>query len=112
MQSSCVFCSIINGSIPAHIIAQTDDIIVIKDIAPRAPVHYLIIPKKHVSDVSSLEPQDIGIAGELLFMAQKLALQLPGSQAFRLITNNGADAGQKVFHLHFHFISGQIMTDY
>jgi len=111
-QHACVFCAIIQGSLPAHIIMQNDAVIVIKDIAPKAPVHYLIIPKKHVTDITSLEQQDAQMAGQLLLMAQQLASHLSGSQAFRLVVNNGADAGQKVFHLHLHFLSGQVMTDF
>ncbi len=108
----CIFCKIIENKIPAKIIDQNDDIIVIQDIAPKAPIHYLIIPKKHIKDITSLTEQDAEITGKILLMAKKLSQQLDGSKSFRLIMNNGADAGQSVWHLHCHFISGKHLSDF
>ena len=110
--ADCIFCKIIAKKLPVEIVAENDEVVVIKDIAPKAPVHYLIIPKKHIADVNSLKQADIPIVGEMLLMAKKLAKGLSGSQAFRLIVNNGPDAGQSVFHLHFHFLSGKKMLDF
>jgi len=110
--ADCIFCKIIARQLSVEIVAENDEVVVIKDIAPKAPVHYLIIPKKHIDNVSSLEQADIPIVGEMLLMAKKLAKGLSGSQAFRLIVNNGPDAGQSVFHLHFHFLSGKKMLDF
>lgn len=107
----CIFCRIIAGQLPATVIAQTNDLVVIKDIAPKAPVHYLIIPKKHIHDLSSVHEDDIALLGHITLMAKQLASGLSGSQAFRLVTNNGADVGQIIFHLHFHFLSGKRMFD-
>jgi histidine triad (HIT) family protein len=111
MQEGCVFCAIINGSIPAKIIQNTDTIVVIEDIAPKAPIHYLIIPKKHIHDVSTMAPDDAKVVGEMFIVAQQLAHQLSGSQSFRLVCNNGPEAGQTIFHLHVHFLSGKTMLD-
>jgi len=109
---NCVFCKIIAGQLPAKVIAQTDDIIVIDNIAPKAAIHYLIIPKKHIPDITSLAQDDVILAGEMALMAKKLAADLSGSQAFRLIVNNGLDVGQTVFHLHYHFLAGQKFFDF
>lgn len=109
---NCVFCKILAGQLPAKVIMQTDDIIVIDNIAPKAAIHYLIIPKKHISDITSLAQEDTMLAGDMLLTAKKLANQLSGSQAFRLIVNNGSDVGQSVFHLHFHFLAGQRFFDF
>ena len=111
-ETSCIFCRIIAREIPAKVIAETDQILVIQDIAPKAPVHYLIIPKKHVKDVATLSEADAFIPSYIMLMAKQLASHLSGSQAFRLIINNGPDAGQSVFHLHAHFISGKKMLDF
>jgi histidine triad (HIT) family protein len=109
---NCVFCKILAGQLPAKVIAQTDDIIVIDNIAPKAAIHYLIIPKKHVHDITALTQEDVTLAGDMLLMAKQLSSNLSGSQAFRLIVNNGSDVGQSVFHLHFHFLAGQRFSDF
>jgi len=107
----CVFCKIISREIPADIVAETDDVIVINDRAPKAPVHQLVIPKKHIRDLNALENVDAALIGKVALMAQELAKKLSGSGSFRLVVNNGVDAGQSVFHLHFHFLSGKQMLD-
>jgi histidine triad (HIT) family protein len=103
----CTFCKIIAHELPATVIKETDDVIVIEDKEPRTPMHYLIIPKKHIADVRSLGEGDKALAGDLLFMAKDLSKNLPGSQAFRLISNNGSDVGQTIFHMHIHFLAGK-----
>ncbi len=106
MNKSCVFCKIIAQEIPATIIDETDDVIVIKDINPQAPIHYLIIPKKHISAISQMQPSDSLLAGSLLMVAQKLSEKSAETNQFRLVSNNGAQAGQVVFHIHIHFLAG------
>ena len=110
--NNCIFCKIIARQILSDIITETDDIIVIKDIYPKASIHYLIIPKKHIPDIQSLQKEDILTAGNIFLTAQELSLTLPGAQAFRLVTNNGPDAGQIIFHLHFHFLAGNKIADF
>ncbi len=104
MSLDCVFCKIISKQIPSQPLLETDDLIVIKDIAPQAPIHYLIIPKRHITNVAALQLSDRDLMGDLILVATKLSQMVPAS-AFRLITNNGAAAGQSVFHLHFHFLA-------
>ena len=105
--SDCLFCKIIKKEIPSKVIAENNHVLVIQDIAPKAPVHYLIIPKKHIVDICKLEDMDASLAWEMIKMARELSKELPGSQAFNLISNNGKDAGQCVFHLHWHFLAGK-----
>ena len=109
---TCIFCKIIAKEIPAQVIAENNDILVIKDIVPKAPIHYLIIPKTHIADVQSLQDTDGMFAGKMLLMAKQLSQTLPDPAAFKLIMNNGAAVGQSVFHIHCHFIAGKRMTDF
>ena len=108
---NCIFCKIINKQIPSKIIAENDDIIVIQDIHPKAPVHFLIIPKIHVADVASLAADQVALTGKMMLIAQELSHNLSGSKAFRLVINNGVDAGQVIYHLHMHFLSSKQMLD-
>ena len=110
MESSCVFCKIIAKQIPATIIKETADIFVIRDISPKAPTHFLIMPKKHVISVAHLTDQDQALASKILLMARDLATE-KSIPSFNLIANNGASAGQSVFHLHFHFLAGSDIYD-
>lgn len=110
--SNCIFCKIINKEIPAAIVAENDSILVIQDRAPKAPVHNLIIPKQHVENIKTLQVDDAHITAQMMLMAKELSTRLSGSADFRLIMNNGAEAGQSVFHLHCHFLSGKKMLDF
>jgi histidine triad (HIT) family protein len=105
-EQNCIFCSIINKKIPATVVVENDNVIVINDIHPKAPVHYLVIPKKHVADFMTLT--DDAVLHDVKKMIQQIGVSLPG-QSFRLLLNNGADAGQSVFHLHFHMLAGKNM---
>lgn len=106
-EHNCIFCKIISGQIPAHIILETDLSIVLQDITPQAPIHYLIVPKKHVQDLNACTEQDTALLTDLMLLPARLARQINGNQAFKLIANNGYDAGQRVFHLHIHFMAGK-----
>jgi len=102
----CIFCKIIAKQVPAHLVAENDDVIVINDINPKADVHYLIIPKKHTKDLQSLPAAELKTMAAVMGMAQ----QLPHS-AYKLVMNNGYAAGQRVFHIHMHYLSGAVVGD-
>ena len=104
---SCIFCKIINRTIPSTIILENDAIIVIKDIAPKAPIHYLVIPKKHIADMVDFSHDDVTSISKMALAVQELGKSVAPDQAFNIIVNNGAAAGQLVFHLHWHFLAGK-----
>lgn len=104
-----IFQKIIDREIPSEIVFENDRFIAIKDIAPVAPVHLLIIPKKHIKNISDAKEVDKELLGEVFFIAQKLASSFGIEKGYRLITNNGSEAGQTVYHLHFHLIGGRIL---
>ena len=108
--SLTLFEKIINKEIPAEIIYEDDISIVIEDINPQAPTHLLIIPKKVIPKLSDASTEDQDILGHLMLVAGKIAKQLELDETFRLVINNGAKAGQSVFHLHLHLISGRSLN--
>ncbi|WP_018084675.1 histidine triad nucleotide-binding protein [Desulfurispora thermophila] len=103
----CIFCKIINREIPAEIVYETDSVLVFKDIRPAAPVHLLLIPKKHIPTFFDLEPADAALMGELQMAATEVARRLGLQNGFRLVSNTGRDAGQLVFHIHYHLLAGR-----
>lgn len=102
-----IFGKIIKGELPAEKVFENERILAIKDIHPKAPVHLLIMPKKEIRDLQSLLPEDRGLIAEIIAVAQQLAAEFHIEDGYRLITNNGSDAGQIIFHLHFHLIGGR-----
>lgn len=108
--SETLFEKIINREIPADIIYEDNLSIVIKDIHPQAPTHLLIIPKKVIPKLSDAEACDQDVLGHLMLVAGKVAEQLNLDNTFRVIINNGAKAGQSVFHLHLHLLSGRTLS--
>ena len=108
--SLTLFEKIINKEIPADIIYEDDISIVIKDISPQAPTHLLIIPKKVIPKLSDATAEDQNILGHLMLIAGKIADDLGLDETFRLVVNNGAKAGQSVFHLHLHLLSGRSLN--
>ena len=105
--SKTLFEKIIDREIPADIIFEDELSIVIKDISPQAPTHLLIIPKKVIPNLSDSTAEDQSILGHLMLVAGQIADQLGLDETFRLVVNNGAKAGQSVFHLHLHLLSGR-----
>ena len=104
----CIFCKIINKGLPSRIIYQDEKILAFNDIKPKAPVHLLIIPRKHIPSIDYLKKGDRELIGDLLLVARKLAKEYKVSQTgYRLIFNVGKDAGQTVNHLHLHLLGGR-----
>lgn len=102
-----IFKKIIDGDLPADKVYETETILAFKDIYPKAPVHILIIPKKEIKDLQSMKPEDYPILAEIAEAAQKIAKQLGVEDGYRLLTNVGPNAGQEIFHLHFHLLGGK-----
>ncbi|MFC1854818.1 HIT family protein [Candidatus Dependentiae bacterium] len=105
--SECLFCKIITGKIPAEKIAETPQLLVIKDAKPKAPTHFLIMPKKHIVTMADVSNRDKDLAFAMFVMVEELAKKLDAPQAFNIISNNGAEAGQSIHHMHWHFLSGK-----
>ena len=104
----CIFCKIVKKEIPADIIYQDDKIMAFKDIMPVAPVHFLIVPKKHIIFVNGLKAKDKELVGHMFLTAQKIAKKQGVSETgYRLVINVGRDAGQTVDHLHLHLLGGK-----
>ena len=107
---SCLFCRIVEGDIPATMVYQDQHLIVIEDLHPVAPLHLLLIPKKHIVNTLDLLPEDDQMVGHLFRIASDLAKKRGFDESgFRIVTNSNADAGQSVFHIHFHLIGGRSM---
>jgi histidine triad (HIT) family protein len=108
---SCIFCKIVEGEISAKKVYEDEDVLVFHDINPVAPVHVLIIPKKHLAKIADITINDAELMGKLMLTARKVAEQLGVAESgFRLVINNGESANQTVFHLHIHLIGGRAMT--
>jgi histidine triad (HIT) family protein len=106
--SDCLFCRIVRKEVPAQVVFDGGEVMAFKDLHPQAPVHVLIIPKKHVARVLDLSTEDASVLGEIHAVAGKLADQFSVRESgFRLVVNNGSDAGQAVGHLHYHFLAGR-----
>lgn len=104
----CVFCNIVNKTIESKYLYENANLVVIKDILPKAPVHLLVIPKRHIMGVSELTTNDQALVGEMIFIAKQMA-EKSGilSSGFKLIFNSGKDGGQVVPHLHLHLLGGK-----
>lgn len=109
--SSCLFCRIVEGGIPAKILYQDEQALAFEDINAQAPTHTLVIPKRHVASVQDCHEQDQALLGHLLLICSKVArMKNLAESGYRIVTNTGADGGQTVFHLHFHVLGGRHMA--
>jgi histidine triad (HIT) family protein len=104
---NCLFCKIVQGEIPSNKIFENDEFLVFYDIQPAAPVHAIIIPKKHMASMNEVSEEDFALIGRLHQVARQTAGQLGIAESgYRLINNCGPDGGQTVFHLHYHLLGG------
>jgi histidine triad (HIT) family protein len=108
----CLFCKVVAGDIPAKIVKRSDEALAFRDIDPKAPVHVLVIPTKHVAAVRDAKgPEAERLLGRLLAFAAEVASELGlDADGYRIVTNTGKNAGQSVDHLHFHVLGGRKMT--
>lgn len=107
--SDCLFCKIAAGEIPSNKVYEDDLCYAFYDIAPQAPVHFLVIPKAHIASVSDVTEANSAVVAHIFTVISKLAKEL-GLESYRVVSNIGELAGQSVFHLHFHVLSGRDMT--
>ena len=104
-----IFGKIINREIPADIVYEDDRCLAFRDVNPQAPIHVLLIPKKEIARLADAAAEDEALLGHLMLTATTIARQLGVGDAYRLVVNNGAEAGQSVFHLHLHILAGRSM---
>lgn len=111
MTADCLFCKIIAGAIPSTKVHEDADVFAFKDIAPKAPVHVLIIPKRHIATLNDFTDTDTALAGKLLLTARKLAVDLGiADDGYRVVNNCNPEGGQVVWHAHLHLLGGRQMT--
>jgi histidine triad (HIT) family protein len=110
-EPGCLFCRIVNGEIPAEFIQRDDRSVVIRDINPQAPTHLLVIPQEHIESLDDASQKDEALLGHLLRVAARVADAAGLAEGgYRAVINNGAGAGQSVFHLHVHVLGGRAMN--
>lgn len=109
---NCIFCKIIAGEAPANIIYEDEKIIAFDDIFPKAPIHKLIVPKKHIATLNDLTSEDTNLISDMTAVAQKLAKELKIDESgYRVLINCNKDGGQVVYHLHLHLIGGKPLSE-
>jgi histidine triad (HIT) family protein len=108
MMEDCIFCKIARGELETDKVMETEDVVAFKDIRPQAPVHVLVIPKKHIASAHQMEPEDAALIGRMHLVAREVANQLHIADAgYRLVTNIGHHGQQTVPHLHYHVLGGR-----
>ena len=108
MSDNCLFCKIAKGEIPSQKVYEDEKVFAFRDISPQAPLHVIIIPKKHISALSVVSASDDNILGHVQSAAAEIAKQFQETKnGFRVVNNCGADAGQTVFHIHYHLLAGR-----
>lgn len=108
--SDCLFCRIVRGEIGAAVVAENEWVLAFRDINPQAPTHILVIPKKHIGSLGEAAGEDAVLLGRLLLLAKDVARDEGLASGYRFVLNNGAAAGQSVFHIHAHVLGGRHMA--
>ena len=103
----CLFCKIVAKEIPAKLALENEHVVAFHDINPMAPTHVLVIPKKHIVGIAEATREDAAMLGEVMLAAREVAEKLGLANGYRLVVNNGKDAGQSVHHLHLHVLAGR-----
>ncbi len=106
MSDNCIFCKIVRGEIPSRTIYQDEEFLAFHDIRPIAPVHFLVIPKRHVESLAHFSAEDDALVGRMLRLGARLAAEQGLSDGFRTMINTGKGGGQEVFHVHAHIFGG------
>lgn len=107
----CIFCKIINKEIPSKIVYEDDEVLAFEDIAPQAPVHIVIIPKKHIAKITEIEKEEEALIGKIYSVINKIAREKQiAEEGFRVIINCGENGGQEVKHIHFHLLGGKKLS--
>jgi histidine triad (HIT) family protein len=106
----CIFCKIVDGSLKADVVFRDEQVVAFRDLHPAAPTHILVVPKRHINSVNSLEESDAALVGHMFVAAKEIAAQEGlAEDGYRLTVNTGAQGGQTVFHMHLHLIGGRQM---
>jgi len=108
--SDCIFCKIVDGQIPSDTVYEDDDVVAFRDLHAQAPVHLLVVPRRHIESLDAADPADGALLGKVLLVAQQLAKEQKIESGYRVVNNCGAPAGQSVFHIHFHVLGGRPMA--
>ena len=108
--ADCIFCKIVSKKIPSKIVLDEKDILAFHDVNPKAPVHLLVITKQHVAKIDDMTDAQGELLGKMIYAAKKLAEEYNIKQGYRLVFNNGLEAGQSVFHIHLHLLGGRPMS--
>ncbi|MBI5558333.1 MAG: histidine triad nucleotide-binding protein [Deltaproteobacteria bacterium] len=110
MDANCLFCKIIRGDIPAKKLYENDEVLAFWDISPQAPTHFLVIPKRHIAGPAAMGGEDEQLIGKVMRIGARLATENGIGDGFRIVFNNGLEAGQTVFHIHMHILGGRRMN--
>lgn len=110
MSASCIFCRIASKEIPSGIVYEDEEVLAFRDLSPQAPMHLLVIPKRHMASLDDVGDTDAALLGSMMLAAQKVATAAGLARGYRIVTNCGVDAGQSVAHLHLHVLGGRPMS--